>query len=231
MSVRGAKPWGALAKVWYRYLQLAIKSNQSINWKYYKDWGSKAYIEETSFNKWWRDKGKELFTPIPPKVHVTDSNSSYVTVSIPLNIRKEDAYSQIGKILKSCKSTGTISDQLKYAPTGRVNTNTLIRYQRLIEIDLNPKYSGNPIKVKAEALLKIYEKNQERIKKQKMTLISKGKRVRINEPNTKKLKGKEHKTKLDYQAIDPRVAHRWLTQGRKVLGNVAKGEFPGKGYY
>ncbi len=53
----------------------------------------------------------------------------------------------------------------------------------------------------------------------------------IKLPNTSKLKGKERATKNEYQMIDIRVAHRWLTQGRKVLKNVAKGEFPGCGYY
>jgi hypothetical protein len=231
MSIRGMKPWGSLARVWYRYLQLAIKTDQPINWGYYKDWGDKESIASTSFNKWWKEIGKDLFTPTPLEVEKMSSDSDYVTVRIPLNIRKEDAYSQIGRILTENQSKGSIANLLKYAPTGRINANTLIRYQRMIEIDLNPKLQGKPFKVKAEALLKLYEKNKERLIKQETTLRAKNKRLMIKLPNTAKLKGKERATKNEYQMIDIRVAHRWLTQGRKVLGNVAKGEFPGVGYY
>jgi hypothetical protein len=231
MSIRGMKPWGSLARVWYRYLQLAIKTDQPINWDYYKDWGDKESIASISFNKWWKEIGKDLFTPTPLGVEQISSDSSYVTVRIPLNIRKEDAYSQIGRILTDNQSKGSMTDLLKYAPTGRVNANTLIRYQRMVEIDLNPKLQGKPFKVKAEALLKIYEKNKERLIKQATTLRAKNRRLMIKLPNTAKLKGKERATKNEYQMIDIRVAHRWLTQGRKILKNVAMGEFPGSGYY
>jgi len=231
MSVRGIKPWESLAKVWYRYLQLAIKTNQPINWAYYKDWGDEETISSTTFNRWWKEKGKDLFTPTPLEVEQVSSDDGYVTVRIPLAIRKEDAYSQIGEILKDNQSKGSISTMLKYAPTGRINPNTLIRYQRILEIDLNPKNQGKPFKVKAEALLKLYEKNKERLIKQATTLRAKNKRMMIKLPNTSKLKGKERATKNEYQMIDIRVAHRWLTQGRKVLKNVAKGEFPGCDYY
>ncbi len=95
MSVRGIKPWESLAKVWYRYLQLAIKTNQPINWIYYKDWGDEETILSTSFNRWWKEKGKDLFTPTPLEVEQVSSDDGYVTVRIPLAIRKEDAYSQI----------------------------------------------------------------------------------------------------------------------------------------
>lgn len=231
MSIRGVKPWGSLARIWYRYLQLAIKTDQPINWKYYKDWGDKETILSTSFNKWWKEKGKDLFTPTPLEVKQISSDEEFVTVRIPLNIRREDAYSQIGEILRENQSKGSVSSLLKYAPTGRVNATTLIRYQRLLEIDLSPKFQGKPFKVKAEALLNLYEKNKEKLIKQASTLRAKNKRMMIKLPNTSKLKGKERATKNEYQMIDIRVAHRWLTQGRKVLGNVAKGEFPGSDYY
>lgn len=231
MSIRGIKPWGSLARIWYRYLQLAIKTDQPINWKYYKDWGDKETILSTSFNKWWKEKGKGLFTPTPLEVKQICSDEEFVTVRIPLNIRREDAYSQIGEILRENQSKGSVSSLLKYAPTGRVNATTLIRYQRLLEIDLSPKFHGRQFKEKAEALLNVYEKNKEKLIKQANTLRTKNKRMMIKLPNTTKLKGKERATKNEYQMIDIRVAHRWLTQGRKVLGNVAKGEFPGKDYY
>ena len=231
MSIRGIKPWGSLARIWYRYLQLAIKTDQPINWNYYKDWGDKETISSTSFNKWWKEKGKDLFTPTPLEVKQISSDEEFVTVRIPLNIRREDAYSQIGEILRENQSKGSVSSLLKYAPTGRVNATTLIRYQRILEIDLSPKFQGEPFKVKAEALLNLYEKNKEKLIKQANTLRTKNKRMMIKLPNTSKLKGKERATKNEYQMIDIRVAHRWLTQGRKVLENVAKGEFPGKDYY
>ena len=225
------KPLQGAAKVWFRYLQLAIKAKEPIAWNSYAGWGTPEELASISFNRWWKERGAALFTPKPSTVSVIGSTEDAVTVSIPHGLKREQAISQIRRILAEQSPPGSIAGSLAFAPTARVNTDALMRYQRMLEIDLDAKGRSQPFKAKLDALQKRYEKNEAKLKKQLATMRKKGSRKGLNLPKLDKLKGKEKPTGLTNVVPDVRVAHRWLAQARIVMKNVASGTFPGTGYY
>lgn len=231
MPAKNEKPLQGAAKVWFRYLQLAIKANEPVAWDRYAGWGTPEELATTSFNRWWKERGALLFTPAPKVVRLVKATDDGIVVSIPHGLKREQAISQIRQMLAEQSPQGSIASSLAFAPTGRVNTDALTRYQRMLEIDLDPKKRDLPFKTKLAALQERYEKNEAKLKKQLATMRAKGSRKGLNLPKIAKLKGKEKPTGLMYEVPDIRVAHRWLAQAQIVMKNVAAGSFPGDGYY
>lgn len=229
MATKIEKPLQGTAKVWFRYLQLAIKANEPIAWDRYVGWGTPEELAAITFNKWWKERGSALFTPKPMTVSLVNADESAVVLSIPHGLKREQAIMQVRQLLAEQSPKGSIASSLAFAPTGRVNIDSLIRYQRMLEFDLKNK--NLPFKKKVGSLVEQYEKNDARLKKQQATMRNNKSRKRLNMPKIDKLKGKERKTENVYEAPDLRVAHRWLAQGRIVMKNVASGTFPGDAYY
>lgn len=235
MVTKVEQPKQSVARVWFRYLQLAIKAGLPVRYDLYSDWGTPEELASVSFNKWWKERGKTLFTPAPAAVELIKKTSDAIIVSIPLGLKRQQAFLQLGRLLTESQEVGALANSLRYAPSGRVNTDALTRYQRMLEIDLDKRRRGQAFKTKLAALQERYEKNLARLEKQKKTMKAKGASGsqigKFKLPKMAKLKGKERDTKKEYQTPDLRVAHRWLTQGKLVMKNVADGTFPGDGYY
>lgn len=235
MVTKVEQPKQSIARVWFRYLQLAIKASLPVKYEMYEAWGTPEELASISFNRWWKERGKALFTPVPATVELIKKTPGALVVSIPLGLKRQQTYLQLGRLLTEAQEVGAIANSLSYAPTGRVNTDALTRYQRMLEIDLDKRRSGQAFKKKLAALQERYEKNLARLEKQKKTMKAKGASTtqagKFKLPKMSKLKGKERDTGKEYQTPDLRVAHRWLTQGKLVMKNVAEGTFPGAGYY
>lgn len=231
MATKREKPLQGVARVWFRYLQLAVIAKETIAWERYAQWGTPEELETLSFNKWWKLRGADLFTPKPSEIELIDDSGDAIVVSIPLTLTRDQVFSQLSELLAQHSSQRSSASSLAFAPTGRVNTDALMRYQRMLEIDLNPKTAGQPFKKKLSALQERYAKNEARLKKQQATMRAKGSRKRLNLPKLDKLKGREKESKQVYVFTDERVAHRWLTQAKIIMKNVASGQFPGEGYY
>lgn len=232
MTTRGVSPLQGVARVWFRYLQLAIRAGEPIAWGKYEQWGTPEELSTLSFNKWWNLRGANLFTPAPKEVRFIEMKHGMVVVAVPVGLKRDQILPQIGKILNQHSPNGSLKNSLPFAPTGRVNTDALTRYQRMLEIELDPKRRGEPFKRKLDALLDRYQRNEARLSKQRVTMQATGKRTgNVNLPKTGKLRGKERDTKNENVFPDARVAHRWLVQAKIVMKNVASGNFPGDGYY
>lgn len=232
MTTRGNSPLQGVARVWFRYLQLAIRAGEPITWEKYEQWGTPAELSTLSFNKWWNLRGATLFTPKPKEVRFIEVKHGMIVVALPVGLKRDQILPQIGKILNQHSPNGSLRNSLHFAPTGRVNTDALTRYQRMLEIELDPKRHGEPFKKKLDALLERYKRNEARLMKQRATMQAKGKRTgNVKLPKTGKLRGKERDSKNEYVYPEVRVAHRWLAQGKIVMKNVASGSFPGSGYY
>lgn len=231
MAVRGEKPLQGLARVWFRYLQMAQIANEPIDWAKYEQWGSPEELSTLSFNAWWKLRGKSLFTPQPKKVRVVDQDQDGITLWVPFGERRELVAAQVKRLLAEYESHGSYKDAIQCVPTGRVNVEALIRYQRMLEVDLESKKAGLSFADKVRLLQQRYEKNFARLKKQQDTLKAKNSPRRLKKPRMAKVTGREGDTKLTKLAPEMRVAYRWLAQAKIVMKNVAAGSFPGEGYY
>lgn len=219
------------AKVWFRFLQLAIRANLEIDWSYYAAWGSEENLRNATFASWWRSTGHRLFTVQARQVTVVSLERDAVVISIPHGLTRDQALEQVRALLGEVLPKGSRNNALEFAPSGRVNLDALNRYQRMLEIDLASTDSKLPFKRKLEALERKYAKNKERLEKQLKTMRAKGNKKGLHLPRVDKLTGKERLTGIQFQAPDPRTAYRWLTQGRIIMRNVANGSFPGQEYY
>jgi hypothetical protein len=232
MATKGNNPLQGVARIWFRYLQLAIRAGEPIAWEKYEQWGMPDELATLTFNKWWKLHGADLFTPNPKEVKFIEMKDGMVVVGVPIGLKRDQILPQIAKVLAQHSPKGSFKNSLHYAPTGRVNTDALTRYQRMLEIELDPKRSGEPFKKKLDALVDKYRRNEARLKKQRATMQAEGKRPgSIKLPKTNKLRGKERDTENENVFPDIRVAHRWLIQAKIVMKNVASGSFPGDGYY
>jgi len=232
MTTKGSSPLQGVARVWFRYLQLAIRAGEPIAWEKYEQWGTPDELSTLSFNRWWNLRGATLFTPAPKEVKFIELKHDMVVVAVPVGLKRDQIFPQIGNILNQHSPVGSLKNSLPFAATGRVNTDALTRYQRMLEIELDPKMHGEPFKKKLDALLNRYRRNEARLTKQRVTMQAKGKRTgNVNLPKTGKLQGKERDTKNENVFPDVRGAHRWLAQAKIVMRNVAAGSFPGDAYY
>lgn len=231
MAAKREKPLQGVARVWFRYLQLAVIANEPIAWDIYAAWGTPEELATISFHKWWKLRGADIFTPKPKRIELVEKTDDSIIVTIPFGLTREQTHSQLNELLSQHSPTGSTTSSLEFVPTGRVNTDSLTRYQRMLEIDLNPSTAGQPFKKKLTTLQERYARNDARLRKQQATMKSKGSRKRLRLPKIDKLKGREKDSKRIYIFTDERVAHRWLAQAKIVMKNVASGQFPGSGYY
>ena len=218
-------------KLWYNFLQMSIRQDVPIDWKAYREWGTRREIDSWSFNKWWKGRGRVLFSGddgLRPEVQVLESSSNFVTIRLPLEMRIDDIKKSVSGIVLSSRSKKRIGDRGKYAVSGQVNYSTLAQYRRFLEIDFDPRYRGKTIEEKTVALKQVYQKLMAKGLKQRQTLRSRGKktvagRFRNRDPedlDRKRLGG-----------ISAKRVSRWRLSAKHLLLNVASGVFPGTGYY
>lgn len=227
-------------KLWFDYLKLAARSGAPVNWKYYRDWGTKDELLGMSFNAWWKQRGKALFAANPQAqrdtVELEREGDRYVVVKIATDAPMGSISRRVSEIVRSARAVRRTRSFGKFAPTGQVNYKTLAAYKRLLAISVNPKNASLSMVGKIELLKDQYAGIHARMKKQREKLRAKGergrrlaRRLRSHEPDT--FDTGDDPDHLDLKSFSEKKAYRWLVSAQLVMLNVAEGKFPGDGYY
>lgn len=227
-------------KLWFGYLQLAIRSGVPINEKYYSNWGTPAELEGMTFNRWWRERGKAMFAFDQDErqraVTVERTGAGYVVLKVATDVEMDFVKRRVGEIVRQYRGKRRTRSFSRYKPTSQVNYKTLAVYKRLLEIHLAQRQTALSLGEKISLLKETYAKIHKRMKKQRETLRRQGERGRrlagrwrSHEPDA--FDTVDDAANIDLKSFSPKKAHRWVVSGQLVMLNVAKGQFPGDGYY
>lgn len=217
-------------KIWFGLLKLAIAQGLPINEQFYASWGSRDELRKMRFNRWWRERGEKLFEEATPKVELAEATEDWLTVRIPTSLTSVDVKQQVSRMVVKQRGTKRIRRRTTLSFDGDVKYRTLKQYERLLEVEFDPRNGGKTIEAKTEALRDVYRQIKLRMDKQKATLRQRGGRLvsakfRSRDPDSFGSAAEIRK------GIDPKKVSRWRLSGKILLLNVSQGEFPGKNYY
>jgi hypothetical protein len=227
----------ANAKMWFGYLKLALKAGIPINDQFYADWGLKEDLAAWTFNKWWVQRGKALFEQAAPTVKVLSASESTVVLEIPTSMGSVQVKAEVSRLMTEMRGTRRLKVKPPIAFTGAVNYDALKQYERLLEIDMDPRYAGETLDQKTVRLRRRYEAIASSSMARKETFMSRGNKRASNKVTFRKPSdfgdaGRDGSTSSDVKrGVDPKKAGRWLVSGRILALNAASGVFPGGGYY
>lgn len=227
-------------KLWFNYLQLAIRRGVPVNWRYYAEWGTKDELLSTTFNRWWKTKGIALFAADPESqrgvVEVQNKGDGYVILKIATDAPMALVSRRVGEIVRGARTARRTRAFGKFAPKWQVNYKTLAIYKRLLEISLAPENANLSVAERIDLLKEQYGKIHGRMRKQREALRKEGEEGRrvanlwhSHDPGEFDVTDKQTKMKLE--GLSVKKAHRWMVSGQLVMLNVAEGKFPGDGYY
>jgi hypothetical protein len=154
----------------------------------YADFGN---VFDLSFAQWWMRHGRKLFTEVKPfkETTVIDSlekianirlSKNRLFLEIPLTIRKQTVFRQIGKILKA-EYEGRVIDVMKASTARRKiikNKMRMSTVEQLLNIkavrDANPRMTLNEVGLAAGIVLdlnaRVYEAMTEADERRRMTI-------------------------------------------------------------
>lgn len=208
----------SVVKVWFRFLKAAQRLGESIDWSAYKEWGTPDEIEAATFNAWWKSRGRSLFERRRARLKVSTDGSA-VTVTFPVTYTVAELRREIGPAVSQHLVKGARTHRGKFTTTGLVRYNELVRYVRLLEIELTGNNKGKPMREKLDLLQQEYGRHTSRLAKQQKTMADKAHGKRI----------KKLKTPKDFQRYE-RMGYQWSKKARSIVANVAACTFPGEGY-
>lgn len=211
-------PRRELYRLWFEFLQRALASGLPIDVGYYAQW---LPLEGLTFNQWWAGFRVKLSTPTvsvlePGKAVPNDS----LTVSVPSGANKAVALKQIKLILDAQLSTKVRHSYGEFAPTDNSNI----------------KYAAFRLMLHCyDSELKTDSKGRKASRADRVNRVID--RYRVNE-----LRFGDSKRRIDKtpKALDTSKAigvgtddvlrnyYRSVQKAKRIINNVAKGEFPGK---
>src|SRR6266478_1024414 len=165
-------------KIWFGLLKLAIAQGLPINEQVYGVWGTRDELTKIRFNRWWRERGKELFQDATPKVELVEATEACLTVRIPTSMAAVEVKQQISQLVTRVRGTKRIRRRAALSFVGDVKYRTLKQYERLLEVEFNPRNAGKTIEEKTELLRDVYRRIKARLDKQRVTLQQLKKRDR-----------------------------------------------------
>lgn len=244
-----AKPthWNSARwETWYWFLRLALKVGLPFDEKAYGSWGTRAEIEAWSFKKWWETRGREIARQsLATEPEVIDKTASTITIRFPLSMSSQAVKAKASALVSRARGTKRIYNGK--SPSAFHYTK-IKQLQRFLKIDLDERYSGLTLEEKGELLKARYQriaaghaKTIKRYRKKAEDLQSGGDRVAANKYRRRAIKLEDYKS-TNTDQWDPMVAKeiidlsadklgRWAVQGRLILLNVARGDFPGSEWY
>ena len=234
-------------RVWFRFLQQAIRHRVPIDEKFYEQWGTKEQLRKLRFNTWWEARGRDLFANAVPKIELVATSREAVIVRIPTSIGSAELTKQVVALLNAQRGAKGLRRKPPLSFTGKIKLATLVQYQRYLAIDLDPLNAGKTIEQKTEQLRKVYRDIGVKLDNQKASMANKGVKYVKNRPLGKWLKYRDPDSFEMYKdenkklrklsereirkGINSKKISRWRLSGKLLLLNVAEGEFPGTGYY
>ncbi len=211
-----------VAALWFRYLKLAQQMGKQIDWSFYREWGSADEIAENAFETWWKTTGRKVFKR-SDRLKVV-ATGDVVTVTIPSTYTVRELRRELGPAVKPYLRRGDRSEGHKYGVTGLVRYRQLALYQRLLEVDLARSHRDEPMREKLRLLLERYDKEITRLDKQTQTIAKKSDGAR----RARGFKGFRSPKRFLHNV---RLGYQWRRKGTAIVENVARGVFPGHGYY
>lgn len=217
-------------KIWYRFLQIAIREGLPIDHEKYRDWGTPEEIARTAFDPWWKRTGRQLFASYNPVLELIETSLDFVIVKIPTALGAIQVKKQVSALMTKQRGTKRLKKKTTQSFVGDVQYKTLIQYERYLKIELDPKNSNKTVEEKTEMLRDVYRKIKARLVKQKATLQA-AKKTQISKKLVYREPDSFSSEKEIRKGIDAKKVSRWRLSAQLVLLNVAEGQFPGRGYY
>jgi hypothetical protein len=207
-----------LYRLWFEYLKRAVDSGHAINTEYYKAW---LPIEGLTFNQWWTGFKKRLTYPSVTRVsNGQDLPEDALIMAVPFSVNKAVALKQIKLILDAeldGKARHAFTD---YAPTAGSNIKYAAFRLMLHCYDSELKTDGKGRKASRVARVK--------------RVIERYEAIEQRYGGTKRRIDKMPKA-LDVSKVDGlgaedllRNYYRSVQKAKRIITNVAQGQFPGK---
>ncbi len=227
---QGKEPY----RLWFQFLKLALQSTEfKVKKAKYSEWGD---IQSVGFDRWWREKGKVLIPLGANDVHVTTAakcdTKHYHLVAIPRDISPTTARDQVLKLMKELASGNkgvarkwklTEGKELKVASV-RAYLHAYEAQQKLIKEALLKGDKASDVKAK-HVLCEVRSYYNKKAARYKNNLF------RVDSMPSRLIHGGNI---TDVALIKPddcvdalKAINEYLTKARKILVNMANGEFPG----
>jgi len=211
-------PRRELYRLWFEFLKRALASGLPIDTVYYAQW---LPIEELTFNQWWYRFQTKLSAPT---VTVVDSGVAApvgsLVLAVPTGSNKVAALKQIKLILDAQLSTKVRHSYGEFAPTENSNIKyasfrlMLHCYDSELKTDSKGRKSSRVDRV--NRVIDRYKVNETRYANSKR---------RIDRTPTSLDTSKGFGVGTDDVL---RNYYRAVQKAKRIINNVAKGEFPGK---
>jgi|GEM_PF-5521924 len=233
-------------EIWYWFLRQSLKVGLPFNEKAYGSWGTRAEIETWGFKKWWQTRGQEIARQSRvTEPEIVEQTNSTITIRFPLSMPSRVVKAKASFLVARARGTKRLSQGKQ---SSSFNYTKIKQLQRFLKVDLDEDFEGLTIEEKGLFLHYLYHQISETHSKSIQTYRKKA--DALQKSGDKELAGKyrrraitleQYKSKnIDnwYEGPDKQFANasaeklgRWAIQGRIILLNVARGEFPGSNWY
>jgi len=212
-------------RLWFEFLKRAYQDNEiNVDEEFYEDWGN---VVDVNFNDWWEDHKVDLFGERKGKPRIlSDSLESMQTddaiiyLEVPINKQIKTVLKEIEETIRPSFSSEHFGRKSAFPSTAKFQVTQGVEVRipafRMMLRCYHIKKSGvrsDKIPKKVRDRIKVIEGRQQ-VRKGKVTI----------EWGAFKMKDDDDKNVTK----DKRNVHRYIQQARKIVRNVAKGEFPGK---
>ena len=231
---------------WYWFLRQSLKVGLPFNEKAYSGWGTRAEIETWGFKKWWQIRGREIARQsVVSEPEIVEQTPSTITIRFPLSMPSQLVKAKASALVARARGTKRLS---KDKPNSKFNYTKIKQIQRFLQLDLDKDFGELTIEEKGLFLGYWYHRIGEMQSKAIQTYRKKaealqraGDKESAGRYRRRAIKLEEYKSKNTdnwFEGPDKQFANasaeklgRWAIQGRIILMNVARGEFPGSNWY
>lgn len=210
------------ADLWFQYLKLADRLGYSVDWKFYRQWGTRDEIRTKRFGTWWRERGEALFTEErPSQIKVISQGGATVTLEIPAHWTVRRLRKEIGPVYAAISKAPAPKGKGEFVLRGRYSYGDFVTYLRLLNIDLDAAATGQQLGMK-DKLIRLKKAEEVRLRRlAKATESSKRRAGAAGRKRYRKFRA------VTVSAPEQRNGYIWIKKGKRIAANVAKGEFPG----
>ena len=208
--------------LWFQYLKLADRLGYPVDWKFYRQWGTRKELRTMKFGTWWRERGEALFSEDrPSQIRVVSHGGPTVTLEIPAHWTVRRLRKEIGPVYAAIPKAPAPKGKGEFVLRGRYSYGDFVTYLRLLNIDLDATAAGRQLGMKDKLIL-LKKAEAERVKRfARATDKSREKALTAGRKKHRKFRV------VTVSKPEQRNGYLWIKKGKRIAANVAKGEFPG----
>lgn len=208
--------------LWFQYLKLADRLGYPVNWKFYREWGTRQEIRTKRFGTWWRERGEALFNEERPSlIKVVSQGGPTLTLEIPAHWTVRRLRKEIGPVFAAIPRTPVPKGKGEYVLKGRYSYKDFVTYLRLMNIELEAAAARKQLGMKEKLILLKKAEAERKRRFEKATARSKEQAMAAGRKKHRKFRA------VTVSTPEQRNGYIWIKKAKRIAANVANGEFPG----